>query len=90
MFNFYQRNDLTFGTIILSLLMGTVFLFLGVEFKKQKTQSNDEYRKWFRLHDRIRNSAISARGFHTIPPPPPMSQSKRKEFKLLRGYDKNR
>jgi hypothetical protein len=76
MMDFYRKDDLSMGTFILSLLMGPILILSFREMRKQKNSTT------------VNNGRILSR--FTLPPPPPISIPKRKEFKLLRGYDKNR
>ena len=82
----HQQNDLNFSTAIITLLLGPILSILVRDSERErksieKTEREDfidRYRRWFQLYDEINRQRI---------PPPRKNNSK--DFKMLRGYDKN-
>ena len=90
----HKQKELNMMTILGGILLGPILIFfIRQHYGEIKNRENNNRLNrgqgltWFQLHDRIRRESISARGFHTIPPPPPISQRKeiKKDFKFFRG-----
>jgi hypothetical protein len=77
----YQRGDLSFGTILVALLLGPILsIIIRDEEKKRKKEesereTNDRHRRWFQTMGLINRQRLPIYG-RTIPPPPPISRAR--------------
>lgn len=84
----YKNGNLNYRTFFIDLLIGPAAALIIVDedqhtkrFREHmedlEKQGNENRRRFSQFHNRIRGGAISARGFHSIPPPPPLSRIER-------------
>lgn len=87
-----KHYELSIETIIWAIFFGPIIALImknpsdeTVERNIKEHIENDRHRRWFQTRNLVQREMFNR---YTIPPPPPTPR--KKEFKLLRGYDKNR
>lgn len=100
--NLKQEGNITFGGVVVSFLLGPILAIIVRNNQKETEEKNirehienDEFQRWYETNDLINqvrrpNPPTWTRwGRITIPPPPPISQTKKenniKDFKFLRN-----